>query len=89
MRNSVRWSSRYNVGAGSATRPRRQNLRSESFLVALGLRRPPMKPLAASLDGSEVREVLARPKPVTSEDASTTAGPVLTPSPDPQVTSVP
>ena len=44
---------------------------------------------AESLDGSDVREVLARPKPVTSEDASTTAGPVLTPSPDPQVTSVP
>jgi cell division protease FtsH len=44
---------------------------------------------AESLDGSDVREVLARPKPVTREDASTTAGPVLTPSPDPQVTSVP
>jgi hypothetical protein len=58
-----------------ATRPRRQNLRLESLLWRSGCVAPD-EAACSCLDGSEVREVMARPKPVTSEDASTTAGPV-------------
>lgn len=86
MRNSMRWSIRYNafwvLPLGCAGR-----ICVGIVPVALGLR--PMKPLAAASTGARFARFWARPKPVTGEDASTTAGPVLTPSPDPQVTSVP
>jgi len=44
---------------------------------------------AESLDGNDVREVLARPTPVTAKGASTTAGAVSATSPDQPVASVP
>jgi cell division protease FtsH len=68
-----------------------QAARAEALLTA---HRDALTQLAArvleaeSVDGNEVREVLARTKP-TSEDASATAGRVPATSPDPQVTAVP
>jgi alkylhydroperoxidase/carboxymuconolactone decarboxylase family protein YurZ len=88
MRNSVRWSIRGYSHFWFPPPAAQAELALESFLWRSDCVAPD-EAACSCLDGSEVREVPARPKPVTSEDASRRAGPVLTPSPDPSVTSVP